>query len=272
MRENWYRRALFAGMGVWIGGILAAIVGAAAVVLELGPWWAGVAIGLVSGAVGGVSGGRATYDRSLHDRLHGTVGLALFVGVPVVLLVGVLAILLVAATPSEGVVSSLFAGAIAATVGGFVALVANLPLWKATLRESSTVYASWTARRPPTRRRRTKHAAGGLAVVVVAAGVGAFAVDVALDSTWWMVFAPLTAVLASVENERTVEVRDAGVLLDSSLVAWEDYECFALSEEALVLHRASRRFDRADRFDRDDVDDLDAAVAALDRFLERRDP
>lgn len=269
MRENWIRRALFAGMGVWIGGVLALVGGVVAVALAVGPWWAGVAIGVGSGAVGGYVGARATYQSSMHDRLHGRVGVVLFVGVPVVLLVGVLASLVTASTPDDGVVSTLLAGAIAATVGGVVVLAANLPLWKAGVRSSTTVYASWSARRPPTQRRRTKRAAGALAVVVLAASVGAFFLGVALDLTWWTVFAPLTAVFASVENERTVEVGDAGVLVDSTLVAWDDYESFAVTDDALVLHRASRYVDRADRFDRADVEDFEAAVAALDRFLER---
>jgi MFS family permease len=271
MRENWYRQVLFASMGLWIGGVAALAGGVGAVALVVGPWWAGVAIGLASGVVGGYVGARTTYRPSIHDRLHGIVGVVLFAGVPVALLLGVLAYVVVASTPNERVVSSLFAGGIAATVGGFLALVANVPLWKARIQDSSTVYASWSARQPPTQRRRTKYAAGAFAVVVVAATVGAFFVDVGVDGTWWMVFAPLTAVLASVDSERTVEVRDAGVLVDSSLVAWDDYDSFELTDEALVLHRASRYVDRTQRFDREDVDDLDEAVRALERFLDRRE-
>lgn len=271
MRENWYRRALFVGMGLWLGGVGALAVGVGAVVLAIGPWWAGVAIGFASGLVAGVVGARATYRPSMHTRLHGTVGVVLFVGVPVALLLGVLAYLVVVSTPNERVVSSLLAGAITATVGGLVALVANVPLWKARLQESSTVYASWSARQPPTQRRRTTVAVGSLAVVAVGGGAVAFAVGVAVETTWWAVLAPLPALLATVDNDRTVELRDAGVLVDSSLVAWDDYDAFELTDEALVLHRASRVVDRAHRFDRDDVEDLEGAVRALERFLPRHE-
>ena len=271
MRENWYRRALFASMGVWIGGVGVLAGGVSAAWFALGPWWAGAAIGLASGVLGGSLGARATYHPSLHDRLHGPVGLVLFAGVPVVLLVGVLGALVLGPPQSEDVTAASLGGAIVATVGGFVALLANLPLWKARLQASSTVYASWSARQPPTQRRRTKYVAGVFAVVAVGAGAVAFVVDVDAETTWWAVFASLPAVLASVDSERTVEVRDAGVLVDSSLVAWGDYDAFELTDEALVLHRASRYVDRAHHFDRDDVDDLEEAVKALERFLERRD-
>lgn len=271
MRENWYRQVLFASMGVWIGGVGVLAGGAGAVLLALGPWWAGAAIGLGSGVLGGYLGARAAYHPSMHERLHGPVGLVAFAGVPIALLVGVLAVLVLELTPSEGVTASLLGGAVVATVGGFVALLANLPLWKARVQESSAVYASWVARQPPTQRRRTTYMAGGLAVVAVAAGAVAFVVGAEFETMWWTVFAPLTAVLASVDSERTVEVRDAGVLVDSSLVAWADYDCFELTDEALVLHRSGRYVDRAHRFDREDVDDLDAAVAALGRFLDRRE-
>lgn len=49
MTQNWYRRLLFVGVGVWIGGVLAVLFGTGAVVLDLGPWWAGVATGFLSG-------------------------------------------------------------------------------------------------------------------------------------------------------------------------------------------------------------------------------
>lgn len=271
MRENWYRWLLFAGIGLWVGGLLALAFGVGAVALALGPWWAGVAIGACAGAVGGIAGGRATYDPSMHDRLHDTLGFALFVGVPVAALVAVLAFFLVVETPDHGVASALIAGALLTTVGGVIALVANLPLWKATV-QSSTAYASWSARQPPTQRRRTKYAAAALAVVAVGYVALALVFDFEFGTTNWLLFvAPLTTVLATVENERSVEVRDGGVLVDSSLVAWTDYDRFELTDEALVLHRDSRLFDRADRFDREDVEDLDAAVAALERFLDRGD-
>lgn len=272
MRENWYRRVLFAGMGLWIGGVLAFALGVGATVLSLGPWWAGVAIGGVSGTVGGVAGGRAAYDRSMHDRLHGRLGLALFVGVPVAFLVVVLAFFVVVASPSDGIASALVAGAVLTTVGGITTLVANVPLWKAAVQASAAPYASWSARQPPTQRRRSKYAAAVLAVVAVGYVALALVLDFEFGTTnWWLFVAPLTTVLATVENERSVEVRDGGVLVDSSLVAWADYDCFELTDEALVLHRDSRFFDRADRFDREDVEDLDAAVAALERFLARGD-
>jgi hypothetical protein len=272
MRENWYRRVLFAGMGLWVGGVLAFAFGVGAVVLDLGPWWAGVAIGTFSGVVGAVAGGRATYDRSMHDRLHGALGLVLFVGVPVAFLVAVLASVAVVASPDEGIASALFAGALLTTVGGIVALLANVPLWKATVRSSSTSYASWSARQPPTQRRRTRYAAGTLAVLVVGYVALSFVLELGFGTTNWALFlAPLVAVFGTVENERSVEVRDGGVLVDSSLVAWTDYDVFELTDEALVLHRDSRFFDRATRFDRADVEDLDAAVAGLERFLERRE-
>lgn len=271
MRENWYRHVLFAGMGLWIGGVLAFAFGVGAVVLSLGPWWAGVAIGAFSGVVGGVAGGRVTYDRSVHDRLHGGLGLSLFVAVPVAFLVVVLAFFVVVASPSDGIASALVAGAVLTTVGGITAIVANAPLWKAAVQASAAPYASWSARQPPTQRQRTKYAGVALAVLAVSYVIAAFALDFEFGTTnWWLVVAPLTAVLAGVENERSVAVRDGGVLVDSSLVAWSDYESFELTDEALVLNRESRVLDRADRFDREDVADLDAAVAALERFLDRR--
>ena len=270
MRENWHRRVLFAGMGLWVGGALALPFGVGAVVLELGPWWAGVAIGAFSGTVGGVAGGRATYDPSMHERVHGRFGLALFVGIPVVVLVLVLGYFVVVGVPGDGVASALLAGAILTTVGGVTTLVANVPLWKARVQASSTAFASWSARQPPTQRRRTTYAGATLAVLVVGYVAVAFALDFGVDSSSWVAIAgSTTAVFATVETERSVEVRDGGVLVDSSLVAWSDYACFELTEEALVLHRDSRFVDRADRFDREDVDDLDAAVAALERFLDR---
>jgi len=269
MRENWCRRVLFAGMGLWAGGLLALAFGAGAVALALGPWWAGVAIGAFSGTVGGVAGGRATYEPAVHDRFHGRLGLGLFVGVPVVVLVLVLAFFLVVGVPGDGVASALLVGAILTTVGGATALVANVPLWKAGVQASSTVYASWSARQPPTQRRRTKYA--GVALAVVAAGYVALALalDFGVDSSWVAIAGSTTAVFATVESERSVEVRDGGALVDSSLVAWTDYDCFELTDEALVLYRAGRFFERADRFDREDVEDLDGAVAALERFLDR---
>lgn len=269
MSENWYRVVLFAGIGLWAGGVLAIAFGVGAVVLELGPWWAGVAISAFSGVIGGVAGGRATYHRSMHDRLHGTVGLALFVSVPVAFLVVVLAYVVTVASPGGGVASALVAGALLTTVGGVTALVANVPLWKATVQSSSTPYASWSARQPPRVRRRTTYAGAALSVLAVGYVVAALALDVEFAATnWWLVFGPVGVVLATVDNERSVEVRDGGVLVDSSLVAWDDYDRFELTEEALVLHRDSRVFDHADRFDRADVEDLDAAVAALERFLD----
>ena len=268
MRENWYRWLLFAGMGLWVGGLLALALGVGAVALALGPWWAGVAIGAFSGTVGGIGGGRATYDPSMHDGFHGRLGLALFVGIPVVVLVVVLAALVVG-VPGDGIAPALLAGAILTTVGGATALVANVPLWKASVQASSTVYASWSARQPPTQRRRTKYAGVALAVVAVGSVALAFALDFGVDSSWVAIAGSITAVFATVENERSVEIRDGGVLVDSSLVAWTDYDRFELTDEALVLHRDSRFFDRADRFDREDVADLDAAVAALERFLDR---
>jgi hypothetical protein len=273
MRENWYRRVLFVGMGVWGGGILAIAYGVGAVGLDLGPWWAAVAIALLSGVVGGIAGGRTTYDRSVPDRIHGPVGVALFVGVPVAFLVVVLAYLVLVPSPTDAITSVLFAGAVSSTVGGFVVLVANLPLWKATVQSSSTAYASWSARQPPTKRRRNKYAAGVLVVLGVGYLGAPLLFNLSLDSemtNWWVVLAPLTALFASVENEREVEVRDGGLLMDTSLVAWDDLDAVELTDQALVLHRASRFFERADRFDREDIDDLDGAVDALARFLKER--
>ncbi|WP_227131297.1 hypothetical protein [Halorubellus salinus] len=271
MRENWYRRAFFAGLGGWIGGLLAIAMGIGAVAYDLGPWWGGVAIGVLSGSVGGYVGAAVTYDWSMHERLHGSVGLAAFVVVPVVGLVGVLVGVVTVASPSEAIVASSLVGATTAVLGGVVVLVANLQLWKASVQAAAAPYAKWSARRPPTQRRRTKYAVGGLAVLAVGAGAVVFVVGAELDATWVTIVAPWPALLASVDTERTVEVRDAGVLVDSSLVAWDDYECFELTDEALVLHRASRYVDRAHRFDRDDVDDLDETVRALERFLARRE-
>lgn len=272
MRENWLRRGLFAAMGAWIGGVLAAAVGAAAVLSGVGPWWAGIAVGGVSGVVGGFAGASKTYHRSMHDRFHGPVGVVLFVGAPIALLVAVLvAFVLVDGVP-EGVSSALFAGAVCATLGGGATLVANMPLWKRVLQSESTLHASWRARQPPSQRRTTKRAGAVLAAFAV--GYLALSLTGAYDvstSTWLLVLGPIVAVLGTVNHERDVEVRDGGVLVESTLVAWDDLAGFELTDEALVLHRESRWFERADRFDRADVADLDAAVEALERFLERRD-
>ncbi|WP_323676598.1 hypothetical protein [Halorubellus sp. PRR65] len=272
MTRNWYRWTLFAGIGVWVGGVLATLLGVGAVALALGPWWAGVAIGLLSGVAGGVAGGRAAYDRSMHDRLHGTLGVASFVGIPVVFLAVVLAYVVFVTAPSDAIVGALLAGAIASTIGGLVALLANVPLWKWSVQEGSTLYASWSARQPPTQRRHSKYAAGILAAIAIACVPAALVLDLELASTnWWLALAPFTAVVASIDGERTVEVRDGGVLVDSSLVAWPDFDAFELTDDALVLHRASRYFERADRFDREDIEDVDAATEALERFLDRRE-
>jgi hypothetical protein len=271
MSENWYRRVLFAGMGLWVGGVLAFAFGVGAIALAVGPWWAGVAVGAVSGVVGVVAGGQATYDPSMHDRLHGGLGLVLFVAVPVAFAVIVLAFVVVA-SPGDAVASALVAGVVLTTLGGVTALVANVPLWKATVRSSSTSSASWSARQPPAQRRRMKYAGGTLAVMIAGSVALSFVLALEFGTTDWALFlAPMVAVFATAENERSVEVRDGGVLVDSSLVAWTDYDSFELTEDALVLHHDSRFGDRADRFDREDVDDPDAAIEALERFLERRE-
>lgn len=208
----------------------------------------------------------------MHERVHGQPGVTLFIGVPVVMLVVVLASIILVSSLSDAVTASLLAGAVGSTVGGFVALLANLPLWRTTLQASSTAYASWTARRPPAQRRRSKYAAGVFAVIAIGYVAAALLLDLGFGTTnWWLVFAPLSAVIASAETERSVEVRDSGVLVDSALVAWSDYEDFELTEEALLVHRSSRFVERVDRFDRADVDDLDAAVSALERYLPRRE-
>lgn len=135
----------------------------------------------------------------------------------------------------------------------------------------ATEYATFDARLPG-RVRDLSRLGGGVAVLVGAVGLalGAYVGDEAVRVVGQSLV-PLGAVaVAQADAERTFEVTDAGLVLrrpvNARLLAWEGFDGYDLTPDALVLRRASRlRLDV--RCDRTDLDDPEAVVAALGQFV-----
>jgi hypothetical protein len=210
---------------------------------------------------------REGYDPSLYDRVDGRLGLAAFVGVPILLFLGVLATLVLAPEVNESFVLVGFASAVAAIIGGGTALVANAQVWTRHVRETSTLVETWTARRPKKQRHRTRTIGAAFAVAAIIGVVAAFALDVSFASTVWIAaFGPMVGILAAADREREVEARDVGLLVDSTLAAWSDLEWFAVTDDAVVVRQDAWLGERTYRFEREDLDCLDAVVTVMERF------
>lgn len=132
-------------------------------------------------------------------------------------------------------------------------------------------HATFDARLPK-RVRDLSRLGGGVAVFIGAVGLalGAYVGDEAVRVVG-QTLVPLGAVaVAQASAERTFEVTDAGLVLrrpvNARLLAWEAFDGYDLTPDALVLRRGSRlRFDV--RCDRGDLDDPEAVAAALGRFV-----
>lgn len=270
MRVNGHRRVLFVAIAIWASGFTIAIVGVGVAVTDIGPWWAGVVIGGLSGFVGGIAGGHAAYRPSMHETVNGRVGVLAFLVVPIVALGSVLAYVLISPAPESDVAAAGFAAGVALALGGPATLLADVPLWKRRVRDASTCHAEWTARQPPAQRRSRTYAVVVLGVLTV----GFVAITVALQddfggTTLVTILGGFSAALASTGNDRRVEVRDDGLLVDATLVPWGECDGYERTDDALVVHRSSRWFTRTHRFDVDDIEDPDAAADALRAFLPR---
>jgi hypothetical protein len=178
----------------------------------------------------------------------------------------------VVAAPAEGVPWLRLGGALA-VLPGLVAVALAHDTRQAQRRRAATTTVSFTARPAPTVRRQLTVAAAVVlaAGVVVGVGLPLYLGDgVSVSSFVWLP-ALVPAWIGLLDGDgREVAVTDRGLRVERTLHDWEGFAAFAVTDDALRLHRDAW-YRSSLSFDRDDVEDLDAVVRALGRHLSRRE-
>jgi hypothetical protein len=94
------------------------------------------------------------------------------------------------------------------------------------------------------------------------------------DVSFSSVIAPLGGLSAMLavfgDNGRELVVTDVGLVVDQSVIVWDDLAGYRLADEKLLLVR-SEWYLPARRFDREEISDEDVLIKELERFLPRLD-
>jgi len=218
---------------------------------------------LVAGlATGAVVGALATAERDMNapeaSWTHGVAGLVVPLGwlLPAV----------GEPTVRKAVLSPWAVGASASIAWLFV--VAGVgALRNAKRRENARTIVAFSAR-PPKRQRR--HLQIAVAAVVGVAGLvvaGIAVLGSGIESTTLLPLTTLLTILSVLDEEQEMSVTDRGLIVESTVQAWEKFEGYEHTEDTLVVTAAGLGGTR--RFDTDDIDDVDAVVNALDDYLPR---
>lgn len=170
-----------------------------------------------------------------------------------------------------------FPGGVAGMLVGFGLVVAARNRYSKAVLAAAEEYASWSARSPE----RDRRIARGGAAAAFALGISGFVASAVLDYApfrWSAnLLVPMAAGFLGATDERTLTVTDAGLVakrpLNRSVRPWSAYESYAVTDDALVVHRAgwSAWGLRDVRCDLEDVADVDAAETALSKFLPQRE-
>lgn len=173
-------------------------------------------------------------------------------------------------------VGASMAGMIAGMVTGMgFAVAARNRYARAALAESEE-YVRFDARAPERDRRFHYAGIALLATVAIAGPVLAALTDVDAGRDLFVYLLPFLGGLLGLTSERTYAVTDAGLLADQgvfkNLRAWDQFERFSVTDDAVVVHRAGwSAFGLRDvRRDATDLEDVEAVDDALAKFLPRK--
>ncbi|QRV15513.1 hypothetical protein JMJ58_01015 [Haloterrigena salifodinae] len=184
-------------------------------------------------------------------------------------------VVLIAAFPAVPVIG--VAGAVPFGVGGaiggiatfFVGYIGDRAIVART-RAATDHRLVWRAAKRPASRWHRAASGVAIAATIVWAGIAV------TDGPLVLAAVPLLLGLSQLETllrgrwRRRYEITDGGLITVFGMLPWENFDTYALTDDALLLYGNTWPFGTV-AFDRESVADLDAVVAALDRRLPEQD-